>query len=285
MKLLFVDVQHGLGNRLRALASGAAIAKRTGRDLVVVWRPDDHCEARIGDVLDYSGAVIEDDSYKAYRSRAKHKLTCMEDEPNSRFQKAILDNPKNALEGDVYVKTAYALLGPYHDYRLEQQTLRSLRPAAAVLGLLTGVRTKNAVGVHIRSASGEGYEHLPYEAPKNWPAHRHRELVRWRKLSGVERFIKKVDALVSEGRADTVFLAADTADAYAAFKARFGKRIASIDRSVFDRSARQIQYGLADMMCLARAESLLGSSWSSFTEVAQRLAARGRPIAFSGKDF
>ena len=57
---LFVDVQHGLCNRLRALVSGAAIAARTGRQLVVIWVPDHHCEARIGDVLRYPGMVIEE---------------------------------------------------------------------------------------------------------------------------------------------------------------------------------------------------------------------------------
>ena len=57
---LFVDVQHGLGNRLRAMASAAVIAEATGRDLHLIWSPDHHCEARISDVLDYDGPVIED---------------------------------------------------------------------------------------------------------------------------------------------------------------------------------------------------------------------------------
>ena len=40
--VLFVEPYHGLGNRLRAYASAAALAKMSGRALVVVWIPDVH---------------------------------------------------------------------------------------------------------------------------------------------------------------------------------------------------------------------------------------------------
>lgn len=36
---LFIDTQHGFGNRMRAIASAAAIAQASGRELVVVWQP------------------------------------------------------------------------------------------------------------------------------------------------------------------------------------------------------------------------------------------------------
>lgn len=55
MALLIIDVQHGLGNRLRAMTSAATIAQCTGRDLVVVWRADHHCEGLISQVLEFGG--------------------------------------------------------------------------------------------------------------------------------------------------------------------------------------------------------------------------------------
>lgn len=44
-RVLFVHTQNGLGNRLRALASGLALARATGRVPVVVWERDAHLGA------------------------------------------------------------------------------------------------------------------------------------------------------------------------------------------------------------------------------------------------
>ena len=59
----FIDAQHGLGNRLRAIGSAAAIADHQGYELVIVWEPDEHCNCYFHDLFDYSGAVI-DSSFK-----------------------------------------------------------------------------------------------------------------------------------------------------------------------------------------------------------------------------
>ena len=56
---IFVDAQHGLGNRLRAIASAGAIATHTGRELVIIWQPDDHCDCRYHDLFEIGGAVLD----------------------------------------------------------------------------------------------------------------------------------------------------------------------------------------------------------------------------------
>lgn len=44
-RVLFIHTQNGLGNRLRALASGLALARATGRVPVIVWERDAHLGA------------------------------------------------------------------------------------------------------------------------------------------------------------------------------------------------------------------------------------------------
>lgn len=51
-RLLVIHVQNGLGNRLRALASGLAMARASRRVPLVVWEADAHLGARFGDVLE-----------------------------------------------------------------------------------------------------------------------------------------------------------------------------------------------------------------------------------------
>lgn len=51
-RLLIVDVRHGLGNRLRAYLSARACARRAGRRLVLVWRPDEHLRVRFEELFE-----------------------------------------------------------------------------------------------------------------------------------------------------------------------------------------------------------------------------------------
>ena len=56
-------------------------------------------------------------------------------------------------------------------------------------------------------------------------------------------------------------------------------------RSLFDRSKEQLYYALADAILLSRAPRLLGSTWSSFSELAMRLAPQKMVVEMSGTDF
>ncbi|WP_194098294.1 O-fucosyltransferase family protein [Marivivens aquimaris] len=282
---LFIDVQHGLCNRLRALASAEALAEQTGRELVVIWRTDAHCEARIGDLLDYSGMVIETDEATAIRQSCEIEYNYMEAEENSCHLAPVFTADTNERDRDVYLRSAYSLVSPKLSFDLEQEKLRAMRPSRAVLDLMEPIQKPNDMAVHIRMAGGQGFEHLEYESPKNWPAHRHEELQKWRQQSNREKFIARIRELENDNSVNSIFLAADTPETYAAFADEFGNKLVTVERTLYDRSAIQIQYALADLLMLTTGRHFLGSPWSSFTDVAQRLAGPGRPMEVSGLDF
>lgn len=282
---LVIDVQHGLGNRLRAMASAAAIAAQTGRDLVVLWRPDHHCNCRLEDLLDYEGPVLDDDAGGVLRARADLYYSYMELEPGACFEAPILPGAEAAPGQSVYVRSAYTLVSPHRSMAREQDFLRRLRPAAAVRALIDGVPHPSQVAAHIRMGTGPGFDHISYESPENWPAGRHRELSAWRARSHVDRFIPRIEQLIAQGLCDSLFLAADLPETYAVMAERFGDRLRWLARADYDRSARQLQYALADMVLLARADRFLASTWSSFSDLAQRLARPGRIVEQSGRDF
>lgn len=281
---LYIDVQHGLCNRLRAMASAAAIADNTDRTLVVIWRPDHHCEARIGDLLHYPGPVIEDDAADLMRTRSARVYNYMEVEPGARFEEPILAE-RDTPEGDVYIRSAYPLAGPHRDFEAERRFLRALVAAEPVRELVARVRPRSDVAAHIRMASGAGFDHLPHESPDNWPAHRHQELIEWRRKSHADHFIARLDALIAEGAIHTIFVAADLAQTYMRLTERYGDRVNWLERDLFDRSSRQLQYALADLILLAACPRLLASTWSSFSEVAERVGRAGMIVERSGIDF
>lgn len=285
MNYLFLDAQHGLCNRLRAMASGAAVARATGRELVVIWRPDAHCEARLCDLVDYDGPVIETEIADRLRARSGLFYNYMEIEAGSHHEGPILAGQDAAWTGDVYIRSAYPLKGPHEDFAAEQRFLRALRPASAVLALMEGLPRIYDIAVHIRMAGGKAYENLAFESPANWPEHRHRELAEWRGKSHSDRFVARLDALVAQGRGETIFVAADLAQTYDTLSRRYGPRLHWLKRDLYDRSPRQLQYALADLLLLTAGRHFLGSPWSSFTDVAQRLASPFRPFEVSGIDF
>jgi hypothetical protein len=94
-----------------------------------------------------------------------------------------------------------------------------------------------------------------------------------------------IDYLIARGEADTIFLAADLVDTYEIFKRKYGHRIVYLPRQINDRSVLQLQYALADAILLSKASIFLGSSWSSFSELATRLAKPGLKTKMSGIDF
>lgn len=281
---LFIDAQHGLCNRMRAVASAASIAARTDRELVVIWCRDDHCDGDLADVFAYEGAVIDSRAdADLCRDMATQVYNYMEIEDGACFQEPIM--PATEPCGDVYIRSAYTLTSPHCHHADEQQFLRALIPTGAVRDLVHSVGHPNQVACHVRVSTGAGYDHLSYEGAHNWPAERHDELIHWRAKSQPERFMVRLDQLTDQGRGDTVFLAADTAETYDMFAQRYGARLVTLPRPVFDRSAQQLQYALADLVLLTAADLFLASTWSSFSDVAQRLARPDRPYEKSGKDF
>ncbi len=278
---LYIDAQHGLGNRLRAIASGAAIAEATDRELVIIWEPDAHCECHFGDLFDYRGAVLARSFAGLTAACGMDFITYMELEANCRKYRRI--HPGRGE--DFYARTAYVLNSPDSNPQAENSFLQRLEPVEAVLDLVSSVRSPNDVAVHVRMAGGDGFEHLPYETPDNWKKSSHRKIKRWRRKSHFSNFMARIDQLTSEGRADRIFLAADQVETYDEFYRRYGNRVACLKRELYDRSTEQLIYALADALLLGRAPLLLGSTWSSFSELAQRLSAESMHIEMSGKDF
>jgi len=278
---LFLDAQHGLGNRLRAIGSAAAIAEKDGRELVIVWQPDHHCDCRLGDLFDYDGALIEENFIADAQADGLSVYNYMEAEAGS--QKDAVIEPKQGR--DIYIRSAYPLNSPVTSWRAENIFLKTLVPTDKILGLMTGVRRNNTLGVHIRMEGGKGLDYHSYERPENWTKEGHTLLHYWRGKSHFSHFMKRLDDLIVTGAAETVFLATDRAETYREFTACYADRVAVLERPVLDRSKSQIQYALADVLLLCECKRFLGSTWSSFSELVRRLSDKFETVEMSGRDF
>ena len=278
---LFIDAQHGLGNRLRAVASAGAMAWATGRELVIIWQPDVHCDCRYDDLFQPTGAILNHGFHSEATAMDIDLFNYMEVEPGSAKSQPITLGTFR----DAYLRSAFPLNSPHSTWASENGWLSRQKPNDIVMDLVNRVRQPNAVSVHIRMEGGTTAEHLPYEAQANWTADAHAAIDHWRKRSHFSHFQARLDQLIAAGQADSVFLASDTPMVYDAFAARYGDRITGQPRPSTDRSTRSLVHALADAILLSSSPRLLGSTWSSFTELANRLATRPITVELCGQDF
>lgn len=280
---LVIDTQHGLGNRLRALGSAAAVAQATDRELVVLWTPDHHCDCRLSDLFDTDLPVVEhaDDLPAALRASLR-RYNYMEIEPG-----ALKDEPVDTDRAeDILVRSAFVLRHPASHWQAENRLLQALSPAEAVRALVESVDLPaNAIGAHVRMEAGAGLDHNSYDSAENWSAESHAAIHHWRAKSHYSAFIRRIDALLAEGGREHLFLATDLPENYRVFQQVYGERLRFLPRTLYDRSAEQIRYALADAILLSRCTWLLGSTWSSFSELAMRLATGYEKVEMSGTDF
>ena len=278
---LFVDAQHGLGNRMRAIGSAAAIAAASDRDLVIVWQPDDHCDGQFSDLFAYDGAVLDTRFVETAASQGCDVYNYMPNEVGSQKGATIrLDTTR-----DIYARGAFVFASPHSTWESENRFLQTLVPVEPIRALVASVRQPNALSAHVRMEAGAGLDHNTYDRPENWRAEDHALIHEWRAKSHFSRFLNRIDTLIADGRADGIFLAADLPSTYAEFQHHYGDRLAWLPRSLYDRSAEQLHYALADAILLSRSPLMLGSTWSSFSELAMRLARQEIKIEMSGTDF
>ncbi|MEK7991073.1 MAG: glycosyltransferase, partial [Thiotrichaceae bacterium] len=277
---IYIDVQHGLGNRLRAYASAAVLAKELDRELVVIWTPDKHCNCYFSDLFNYEGTVIS----------SQYKLdvaTCdiynyMEIEEGAEKDKLI----KISADKDLYARSAYVLNHPLSTWDKENIELRKLQPTEQVINLVKSVSIKDSIGVHIRMEGGKGHDKQPWDSNDNWHEESHKQIEYWRDRSHYSHFIKRIDEIKNESSSiKKVFLATDLPQVYEALENYYDTNLVYLQRSVYDRSKEQMLYALADILLLSQCKVFLGSYWSSFTELAIRFSITHEKVEICGKDF
>jgi hypothetical protein len=291
---LYIRPRNGLGNRLRAFCSAWAIAQATNRDLVLVWVVDDHCGARWSDLFDTPTGirvldiepriVVEGDCYE-FTSES-----CTNIAEASKGSWYDGDSSQNvyidfACDRDIYIASACVLKHTKTDWQVEAVLLRSLKPHPDVKAVIdkfaAAVAIQDAVGVHVRMGQIEAA--ATFDDVSGYCGPVKESINKWRQASHWEVFAREMRRILHATPSQRFFVCCDRADTFEALHREFGNSVVSLEHSVFDRGLEQLHSALADVLLLARAKYIMGSNWSSFTELAQRFS--GRPLKLAGIDF
>jgi hypothetical protein len=308
-RFVIVDVRNGLGNRLRALASAMSVAASLHRPVLVVWQPDLHCNCSFLSLFRSSlpFLLLEVEVPADRLSKQWFQVyNYMRPEPGAVKDERVDVDPSRHL----YFKSAFVMNHPRGNWKFAQRYLQPPlfpRPLDAIERMVIADRTM--VGLHVRnifdaprdassSAATLGTAALE-GARKQYGESGASALLEWRGASHWTNFVGKMTEMQRQAAAASepplrFYLAADSADAYAGLSAKFGNALlytrrecGGAERCDF-RDCDSMVYSLADMLNLARTRLILGSGYSSYSEVASRLGSslgRALPILMAGKDF
>jgi glycosyltransferase involved in cell wall biosynthesis len=276
----YIEPKNGIGNRLRALASAAVLARATDRNLIVIWRADMHCDAEfselflVGDLL-----VCSDVDVTNIQNCSSANSQTSGGECNSHL----------FADGDIYVESACVFSDSRTNWALESEWLRKhIIPLPEIMHVIDQYSETfdidNVIGVHIRM--GQPAAKHAYEDSSTWDPAQRLALEKNRSDSHYMYFMEYMQEIWKTSPTQKFFICADNPEIYAAFAEYFSDTAQSlilhVEKHTYDRSLEQLQSALVDVWLLSRCTMVLGSPWSSFSELAARL---GGELKVVGKDF
>ena len=266
-RALYVHARNGLGNRMRAVASAAEAAQVWGRKLVIVWERDRHLDAGFEDLFDNDFEVLDDADALFSESSGRILVRFDYMDPPQRYRFIDLN-----IQKDVYVSTAFRLNfsgSSAHGYR---QALRLLRPVQSVSTALDTFRDlSEVIGVHVRMNSNLRQD-VPQLHPEYYPLQTMANIIGAREGCHVQNFVIAMKQILKTRPDQKFFVSTDTPAAYKYLQYLFPAHIVPFDQGCMARGVECVQRALVTIMLLGKCGRLIGSHWSSFTEVARDLS-------------
>jgi hypothetical protein len=251
----------GLCNRMREMACAMALATASGQPLVVYWLKNRYLNCSFGRLFEpIEGVRVVD--VETDRSRALFDIDSL------RYRLETLREPIDLFLGNEQIqaykadgvdlvplvaKAKHCVIITYYSFFEAAPLGEHFRPRKDILAEVerttTGLDPGALVGVHIRGTDNtEAVERSPLES-----------------------FFKRMQQRVEEHPETRFFLATDDPTTELRVNERFPGRVTARPKVFARDRAEGVRDALIDLLILARCPLILGSYWSSFTEVAAEL--------------
>lgn len=297
-KRLFIDVQNGIGNRLRALASAYILAKESNRDLVIIWIPNNHCDCKFTDIfkinfLLHNIKLVQTlDDFGSLNINANIKNTEIinieEDNNIDVYDYSVKKNVYIDLNTnkDIFIRSACILNNEKTNWYKECTFLRTLEIQDELAKKLfqnsLDFSIYSLIGVHIRM--GQDMNTYGYEKIDHYNESAKESIIKWRTKSHWKNFAEYMKIIINSSPEQKFFVSCDNKDVYLELLKEFPRgTIYYLNRDIDDRSLEQIKYAILDVYLLSRTKYILGSNWSSFSELVLRLG--NNSAKYAGIDF
>lgn len=264
-KRIIVVPRGGLGNRLRVVAATRHFAQVYGRNLLVLWNlnPELNCRyetlfrshpaMQVCNVNRHVARLIEVVCGAIPRWLAGN-VDCFDDGTLERMTTRLHH------EGDVFSRfLIFSVNSEFYGPGLEPAWFVPVDNLAVTINTVCAGYAPHTIGVHIRRQDNELAK----------------------QYSQTSVFVEMMKEAVADDAGTRFYLSTDCPETEAYLRQIFGARIISREKSLDRNDSSAIKDALVDLFCLSRTNLILGSYWSSFSDIAAQLG--GVPLKIAMK--
>jgi hypothetical protein len=255
--MIYLEPQGGLANRLRVIANGIWLKRKLNTQLYVIWNQGHelNCPYHLllepiidftvipkKRVFDFVTRTAQPNSKSRFKAKLKNLIArveiCITDEDHQLID--VYETVRHHKR--IYIKTCQRFTDSIDEFKLFKP-IPSLNLKINELLDLLGL---TAVGVQVRRTDNT-------MSIANSP---------------LELFTGRMKELLAADETTRFFLATDDVNVELELKLIFGDRIISPPKDLSRQTVAGIQAAVVDLFVLAGTGRILGSYWSSFSEVA-----------------
>lgn len=237
------------------MASGIWLAQRYNAQVMVYWNCIPECYCRFTDIFQ----PIQIKDFQLINTTGilhtifsfKYSLKFPKIFQHLGFKNIICDGG-GVDHIDMHANMMLLICG--HSVAPHYPMTELFRPAQVVKDVIDSVTAgfdSNTMGLHFRGTDN----------------------FRCKAFTTLEKFIACIDAKLETKPSTTFFLATDEIDIRRALVERYGKRIMYHENVLSRGSVEGMVGGAIDLYCLAATRGIIGSYWSSFSEIAAELGS------------
>ena len=245
--MLIIQPMGGLCNRIRAINSALVLAKKQKKKLLVIWNVNPELGCPFEELFEKTNAFRVMNIYtkwnpiKLFYQFTRRRIRNDEIRAN-RDENGLRDEFVKTLDCPLYIATEEHFF-PCHDYSAFVPTQEITKRIRA----LTSSYGTHNVGVHIRRTD-------------NKPAIG---------KSSTDAFLASMEKEILQFPDTKFYLATDDLSEEETLRLKFPERIISNEtRDLSRNSISGIKDALLDLMCLSCTDKIIGSYFSSFTDIA-----------------
>lgn len=261
--MVILQPSGGLCNRMRAITAGLELAERKGTKIIILWKCKSELNAPFNKlfkpikgvkVISYHSS--KDIREKFFKRISKIKLENPEIRESMNRGNGELDREiEDKIELPIYLWTCEQFYHADKYFELFQPTDRIEKSINKILGHLS---SSELIGVHIRRT----------------------DQIDSIKHSKTENFVELMNKEINKNPNVMFYLATDDMTEEAYLRKLFPERIVSNENRTLSRDSQDgICDAVIDLYCLSHCGKIIGSYWSSFTDVAAILGKCKKIIA------
>lgn len=269
-KVLIINVQHGLGNRLQLLSSAYIFSQLYFYKLILIWEKDDHCYCNYYDLFKNTYNLDIFNSHFEFKKKYNHlNYTCidiMNKGNNNKFPELYSNITTN-----YYLISSQILLNHQQDTWTEMINYKYFGKFLNNLEIIDDIKYEilsNYVGIHIRMDRHTG----KCEDKSNWTEEEHRIILEAAKKGHYLNYKERIIEFINNDK--YVYICSDTNEAldyYADLFEKMNKRyLLKFDYAKGNlRGLDALKLAIRDFKTLSTCNNIITGEYSSFSLLAK----------------